>query len=81
VSAGGLLVGRVVSLPALSVMLKQSGQDSRSDRLGGLVLTAVRAWQAQAGKRNRPSDTHRNHRAFASGIVTRRAETREAGLG
>lgn len=37
---------------------------------------------SSAGKRNRPSDaTEFIERAFASGIVTRRAETREAGLG
>lgn len=85
-----MLVGRIVSLPALSVMLKQGGQDSRSDRLGGLVLTELRAWQArQASGTGRATQRDSSNGAFALaldfdfalGIVTRRAETREAGLG
>jgi len=64
--AEGLARRSVVSLPALSVMLKQGGQDSRSDRpSGGLVLTELRAWQAQqASGTDRPTHTEIHRPGF-----------------
>jgi len=64
-------------------MLKQGGQDSRSDRpSGGLVLTGLRAWPAQqASGTDRATQREFIERAFASGIVTEGRDHAKRGLG